>query len=79
MDGLDRTNLAPTLKIPVGQDIKDENVYSIQQAKLRTEEDRKLEISEEKKTKVRSKIGDLRDRFSKVVAKNKEVEDVIQV
>ena len=29
IDGLDRTNLAPTLKIPVGEDIKDETIYSI--------------------------------------------------
>ena len=57
----------------------DESIYSIQQAKLRTEEDRKLEIAEEKKAQVRGKIGALRDRFTKVVDKNKEVEDVIQV
>ena len=60
-------------------DIVDETIYSIQQAKLRTEEDRKLEIAEEKKTGVRKQIDALRDRFSKVVEKNKEVEDVIQV
>lgn len=61
------------------QDITDEGIYSIQQAKLRTEEDRKLEIAEEKKAAVRGKIHGLRDRFSAVVEKNKEVEEVIQV
>lgn len=51
VDGLDRSNLQPELKVPKGtSDITDESIYSIQQAKLRTEEDRKLEIAEEKKT-----------------------------
>ena len=57
VDGLDRSNLVEALNIPTGtHDITDENVYSIQQAKLRTEEDRKLEIAEDKKAGVRSKI-----------------------
>ena len=46
---------------------------------MRTEEDRKLEIAEEKKRGVRGKIEGLRERFVKVVEKNKEVEEVIQV
>lgn len=80
VDGLDRTNLSESLNMPTGtSDITDESVYSIQQAKLRTEEDRKLEIAEEKKGAVRAKIDGLRDRFTKVVEKNKEVEEVIQV
>ena len=80
VDGLDRSNLAEALNLPTGtQDIKDETMYSIQQAKLRTEEDRKLEIAEEKKRGVRGKIEGLRERFAKVVERNKEVEDVIQV
>ena len=66
--------------MPTGTtDITDESIYSIQQAKLRTEEDRKLEIAEEKKRGVRGKIEGLRERFVKVVEKNKEVEEVIQV
>ena len=66
--------------MPTGTtDITDESIYSIQQAKLRTEEDRKLEIAEEKKRGVRAKIEGLRERFVKVVEKNKEVEEVIQV
>ena len=57
VDGLDRSNLLQPLKITSGaNDIKDESAYSIQQAKLRTEEDRKLEIAEEKKKGVRAKI-----------------------
>ena len=31
------------------QDITDHSIYSIQQSKLRTEEDRRLELAEEKK------------------------------
>jgi len=80
VDGLERANLAPELKfLPGTQDITDEKMYSIQQAKLRTEEDRKLEIAEEKKALVRKKISALRERFAGVVEKNKQVEDVIQV
>ena len=78
VDGLDRSNLTQVLKVPPpANDIIDETIYSIQQAKLRTEEDRKLEIAEEKKTVVRKKIEGLRDRFMKVFEKNKQVEDVI--
>lgn len=80
VDGLDRSNLRDALRIPSGaRDITDLTLYSIQQAKLRTEEDRKLEIAEDKKAVVRSKILGLRERFTKVVEKNKEVEEVIQV
>lgn len=72
IDGLDRGNLIPELKfVPGAEDILDEGIYSIQQAKLRTEEDRKLEIAEEKKAFVRKKITALRDRFAGVVDKNK--------
>ena len=65
------------LKAPQAADITDENRYSIQQAKLRTEEDRKLEIAEQKKAKVREQINGLRRRFAEVVEKNKGVEEVI--
>ena len=42
------------IKIQVGaEDIKDETGYSIQQAKLRTEEDLKKKLAEEKKERVR--------------------------
>ncbi len=44
---------------------------------MRTEEDRKLEIAEEKKSGVRKKIEGLRDRFMNVFQKNKGVEEVI--
>ena len=65
VDGLDRSNLREPLRIPSGaRDITDESLYSIQQAKLRTEEDRKLEIAEEKKAQVRAKIQGLRERFA---------------
>ena len=54
VDGLDKSNLAPQLKLPgETEDILNEEIYSIQQAKLRTEEDRKLEIAEQKKAGVR--------------------------
>lgn len=79
-DGLDRTVLEQSLKAPQNvPDIVDEGIYSIQQAKLRTEEDIRLKNAEEKKEQVRGRIQGLRDRFSQVVEKNKQVEEVIQV
>jgi hypothetical protein len=41
-------------------DILDESIYSIQQAKLRTEEDHRLKLAEEKKQNVRKKVYVLR-------------------
>ena len=65
------------LKKPQAADITDKNRYSIQQAKLRTEEDRKLEIAEQKKAQVREQINILRRQFAEVVEKNKGVQEVI--
>jgi hypothetical protein len=38
------------------QDITDQSIYSIKQSKICTEEDRRLELAEEKKQGVRKKI-----------------------
>ena len=54
VDGLDRSLLQQELKIPKeADDITDSSIYSIQQAKLRTEEDHRLKLAEEKKAGVR--------------------------
>ena len=47
-------------------DQTDETIYSIQQAKLRTEEDYKLKLAEEKKQGVRAKILQLRKQFKEL-------------
>lgn len=50
IDKVDESLLAITLRIPKDTpDIIDETIYSIQQAKLRTEEDHRLKMAEEKK------------------------------
>lgn len=62
IDGIDDTMFAVTLRgfadSPV--DITDPTIYSIQQSKLRTEEDHRLKLAEAKKEGVRGKINELR-------------------
>ena len=54
IDGMDKSILQQELQIPSGtEDITDASQYSIQQAKLRTEEDHRLKLAEEKKAGVR--------------------------
>ena len=55
---LDEAALAITIKTnePTGLDINDPTIYSIQQAKLRTEEDHRLNLAEIKKEGVRKQI-----------------------
>ena len=80
IDGMDKSVLQQELKIPKdAEDITDSSQYSIQQAKLRTEEDHRLKLAEEKKAGVRQKIVELRQAFAELRVKNKGVEDVIQV
>lgn len=70
---LDEAALAITIKNkePVNQDISNPNeIYSIQQAKLRTEEDHRLELADKKKTAVRNQINRLRTWFMKVMEMN---------
>lgn len=54
-------------------------MYSIQQAKLRTEEDRRLELAEEKKEAVKVKIQNLRKQFRILQERNEDTEEVIRV
>ena len=80
IDGVDKTVLQQELNMPKdAPDITDPSLYSIQQAKLRTEEDHRLKLAEEKKAGVRQKIVELRKDFADLRVKNKAVEEVIQV
>jgi len=80
IEGVDQTILKIDLKIKKDTpDITDETIYSIQQSKLRTEEDHRLKLAETKKEKVREDITKLREKFVTLVEKNKSAEDVIQV
>lgn len=63
----------------VNVDITDPNQYSIQQAKLRTEEDHRMKLAEEKKQGVRNKIQTLRDTFHKLTVKNTDAEEWIRI
>ena len=55
------------LKEPVNIDVTDPTIYSIQQSKLRTEEDHRLNLADKKKERERQKIQNLRDEFLKLV------------
>ena len=81
MDGLDETLFSVSLRgFPeICEDILDPSIYSIQQAKLRTEEDHRLKLAEEKKQGVRRKIDVLRTEFSTLSESNDKQEDVIKV
>lgn len=71
IDGVDDTQFAVTLRIPdEPEDITDPELYSIQQSKLRTEEDMRMKLAEEKKDGVRKKIVALRDEFTALVERN---------
>jgi WD40 repeat protein len=69
---LDEASLAISIKNkqPVNEDITDPTIYSIQQAKLRTEEDHRLQLAEKKKTQVRNQINKLREWFNKITDMN---------
>jgi hypothetical protein len=80
IDGLDDTAFAVTLRIPEEpEDITDNELYSIQKSKLRTEEDMRLKLAEEKKDGVRQRIDDLRGAFANLSEKNKVKEEILQV
>ncbi|GBG26863.1 Echinoderm microtubule-associated protein-like 1 [Hondaea fermentalgiana] len=55
---------------PEATDILDANAYSIQDDKLKTEEDAKLRVAEVEKDKVRQVIADLRKDFEALVEEN---------
>ena len=72
VDGLDETLFSVSLRgfpdLPI--DITDTSCYSIQQSKLRTEEDHRLKLAEEKKQGVKKKIADLRQQFDTLAKLN---------
>lgn len=77
---LDEASLAITIKNkePLNEDVTDPTIYSIQQAKLRTEEDHRLQLAEKKKTQVRDQINKLREIFIKVMEMNDATQTHLQ-
>lgn len=59
----------------VNDDIIDPSQYSIQQAKLRTEEDHRLKLAEEKKENVKERIKKLRKAFKELKSRNISTEE----
>lgn len=78
---MDEAALAISIKTrePLNQDILDPSKYSIQQDKLKSEEDRRRELAEKKKDGVRDQIKDLRNEFMKVREKNVKAEAHLQI
>ena len=68
-----------TLKQDVNIDILDDTIYSIQQAKLRTEEDSRLKMAEIKKEKVRGLVDGLRKEFKEYLDSNLETKDYLRL
>lgn len=79
--GLDEAALAISLKLkePTGLDVTDPTIYSIQQSKLRTEEDHRLSLADRKKEGVRKQILELRNEFQRVVEKNELNQEHLRV
>ena len=77
---MDEAALSITMKTtePLGQDA-DPTAYSIQQSKLRTEEDHRLTLAERKKEKVRDQINELRNTFLKIAQKNAESDEHLRI
>ena len=80
-DCINQAYLASSLRLTeeVNMDILDPTQYSIQQAKLRTEEDHRMKLADEKKLGVRGKIELLRDTFKRLNMKNNSAEDWVRL
>lgn len=78
-DALDHSYLAKALKLTedINEDILDPTQYSIQQAKLRTEEDHRVKLAEEKKEGVKMRIEKLRKAFKELRVRNSGTEQWI--
>ena len=57
----------------------DPSQYSIQQAKLRTEEDHRLKLAEEKKEGVKERIKKLRKAFKELRVRNSQTEEWVKI
>lgn len=79
--GVDEAALAITIKTkePLGQDVTDPTIYSIQMDKMKTEEDHRLSLADRKKGKVRDQINELRDAFNQIVTKNNDASEHVQI
>lgn len=64
---------------PKNVDVVDPTIYAIQTSKLRTEEDHRLKLAEEKKKEVRLKVKTLRETFKAIKEKNTNAQAHIQV
>ena len=62
-------------KTPVKEiaDIDDPQAYSIEQAKLKSENDKMIAIAESKKLEMRQKINELRKTFKDLTVKNDQL------
>ncbi|CAD8122108.1 unnamed protein product [Paramecium sonneborni] len=73
--GINSGTFAEEIAYEEAQDILDDTIYSIQQAKLLAEEDNRRNEANKKKETVKSRILQLREQFSQVRQKNQTAED----
>lgn len=55
------------------QDIDDPAAYSIEQTKLKAEQDKMIAVAETKKQEMRQKISELRKLFRELLVKNEQL------
>ena len=80
-DAINHAYLASSVRLTeeVNVDIVDPTQYSIQQAKLRTEEDHRMKLAEEKKQGVRGRVEQLRENFKKLITKNMDADEWLRL
>jgi hypothetical protein len=80
-DGVDKIAFSEQITIngEINVDILDDSVYSIQQAKLRTEEDHRMRMAELKKQRVRKDIIQIRDEFNAILKKNMDQKEELRM
>lgn len=79
--GINSTSFTDELLItnPEENDIVDDKIYSIQQAKLLAEEDHKRNEADKKKETVKARIMQLREQFQQLRVKNQQAEDAAKL
>lgn len=63
------------LNQPTEQDVEDGKMYSIQERKLKAEEDNKMSVADRRKLEKRNKIKELQQIFKEVLNVNRGQED----
>jgi len=74
MPGISESSFQDELEVKSDEleDILNEKIYSIQQAKLLAEEDNKKSLAEQKKAKILEQVSNLREAYEELKRKNSD-------